>query len=109
MANEKNLKPGVYKLTVEQAKKGGINSGIARKRRKTLKEELLLLLETEEFQQRISTALLKEATQGNVRAYEVIRDTIGEKPVDVVENNVNLNNPYQDLTTEELRKLANDT
>lgn len=36
MANEQNLRPGEYKLSVEEAKKGGINSGIARRKRKTL-------------------------------------------------------------------------
>ena len=32
------------------------------------------------MQKRISTALLEEAANGNTRAFEVIRDTIGEKP-----------------------------
>lgn len=36
MANEQNLRPGEYKLSVEEAKKGGINSGKARRQRKTL-------------------------------------------------------------------------
>ena len=36
MANEQNLRPGEYKLSVEEAKKGGINSGIARRQKKTL-------------------------------------------------------------------------
>lgn len=36
MANEQNLRPGEYKLSVEEAKKGGINSGKARRKRKTL-------------------------------------------------------------------------
>lgn len=38
MANEQNLRPGEYKLSKEEAKKGGINSGKARRQRKTLKE-----------------------------------------------------------------------
>ena len=36
MANEQNLRPSEYKLSLEEAKKGGINSGIARRQRKTL-------------------------------------------------------------------------
>ena len=36
MSNEQNLRPGEYKLSVEEAKKGGINSGIARRQKKTL-------------------------------------------------------------------------
>lgn len=38
MANEQNLRPGEYKLSREEAKKGGIVSGKARRRKKTLKE-----------------------------------------------------------------------
>lgn len=36
MANEQNLRPAEYKLSLEEAKKGGINSGIARRQKKTL-------------------------------------------------------------------------
>lgn len=38
MANEQNLKPGEYKLTLEEQKKGGIASGKARRKKKTLKQ-----------------------------------------------------------------------
>ena len=36
----------------------------------------------ESVQTQMSTALIKSALEGSVRAFEVIRDTIGEKPVD---------------------------
>ena len=38
MANEQNLRPCEYKLSKEEARKGGINSGISKRRKKTLKE-----------------------------------------------------------------------
>ena len=38
MANEQNLRPGEYKLSQEEAKRGGIASGKARRQRKTLRE-----------------------------------------------------------------------
>ena len=38
MANEQNLRPGEYKLTREEQKRGGIASGKARRQRKTLRE-----------------------------------------------------------------------
>lgn len=38
MANEQNLRPCEYKLSREEARKGGINSGISKRRKKTLKE-----------------------------------------------------------------------
>lgn len=37
MANEKNLKPGEYKLSREEAKRGGVNSGKARREKKTVR------------------------------------------------------------------------
>lgn len=40
MANEQNLKPGEYKLTLEEQKKGGIASGKARKEKASLRKGL---------------------------------------------------------------------
>lgn len=79
----KNLKPIRSENEArEKGKKGGIKSGEVRRARKTLKEELLCLLEEGDAQQKISIALLKQALKGNVKAYAMIRDTIGEKPVE---------------------------
>ena len=44
MANEQNLRPGEYKLSQEEAKKGGIASGEARRRKKSLREKAKLLM-----------------------------------------------------------------
>ena len=92
MANgHENLKP-FNELTEDKqrelSRKGGIASGEARRKRKTLREELLLLLEQDNFQEKISLALLQKATSGDTKAFEVLRDTIGEKPVDKVETEV---------------------
>ena len=94
MANEQNLiKPSDLTPNErrENASKAGKASGAARRARKTLKEELLLLLSDGDTQSRLSLALIEEALNGNkagsvTKAFEVIRDTIGEKPVDKVEN-----------------------
>jgi hypothetical protein len=91
LANNENLKP--FQSTEEareRGRKGGIASGIARRERKTLREELLLLLQKNESQERISLALLQKALDGDIKAYEVIRDTIGEKPVEKTQNEVNV-------------------
>ena len=37
-----------------------------------------------ETQAALSAALIKQALSGNTKAYEIIRDTIGEKPIDNV-------------------------
>ena len=90
MANDSNLKP----LSTDKAREigsiGGKASVEAKRRRKTLKEELLALLSDGDMQERLSLALLDEALNGNkagsvTKAFEVIRDTIGEKPTEKVE------------------------
>lgn len=82
MPNSENLK----KLSSEEArkngKKGGIKSVEVRRARKTLKEELLLLLANGDTQERLSLALIEKAFKGDTKAFEVIRDTIGEKQAD---------------------------
>lgn len=83
--NPQNMKP-FNTLTVEERKKiaskGGKKSGEARKARKTLREELLALLSTGDTQNQMTLALLAKAKDGDTKAFEVVRDTIGEKPVD---------------------------
>lgn len=74
--------------------KGGVKSAQVRAARKTLKQELLDLLQVttkdsdgkdRTRQEKISLALILKAQKGDVRAYESIRDTIGEKQKDQVE------------------------
>lgn len=86
MANEQNLRPvRTKKEARERGRNGGIKSGESRKKRKTLREELLLLLETNNYNEKISLAMIKEALKGDTKAFNTIRDTIGEKPVEKVE------------------------
>lgn len=85
MANEQNLKPVSSKKEArERGRKGGLASVEARRKRKTLKEELLLMLSDGETQQSVTLALIEKAMSGDTKAFEVIRDTIGEKPIDKV-------------------------
>ena len=93
--NESNLMPIEEvnsRRTREQhsadSRKGGIASGEARRRKKTLKEELIALLETNDNNNKISIAILNKALNGDIQAFTTIRDTIGEKPVDKVEQEV---------------------
>lgn len=65
----------------ESAKRAGKASGRARRMKRTLKEELLLLLAQGDTQERLSLALIEKASNGDLKAFEVIRDTIGQKPV----------------------------
>ena len=85
--NTQNLVP-TNKRSKEEARRissnGGKKSGEARRKRKALREELLALLSAGNTQKNISLALIDQALNGNVKAFETIRDTIGEKPVEKV-------------------------
>ena len=104
MGNEKNLK----RLTPEEARKNGSKGGKksveSRRRKKLLKELLEEALEKEtrtgNMAIDITNALVRKAKKGNVKAYEVIRDTLGQKPVE----NVNFNNPNATKVLESINK-----
>lgn len=88
MANEQNLKPLNTRTKSEQreiASKGGKARAKKQKELKTLKEELLLLLAEGDTQKKISLALIQKALQGDTKAFEVIRDSTGQKCVEKVE------------------------
>lgn len=111
MANEQNLIKNenlTPRQRRENASKAGKASAKKRAERKTLKEELLLLLATGNTQNKISTALIEQAQNGNTKAYEIIRDTIGEKPKENLAISGEINNPFSGMTTEELRKIVNN-
>ena len=82
MANEQNLKPLSTEKAREIGKKGGIASGKSKRARKTLKEELLALLSQGNTQEKMSLAVIQKALKGDTKAFEIIRDTVGEKPTD---------------------------
>lgn len=93
--NEENLISLADRTTEEQreiARKGGIASGEARRRKKTLKEALLIALELEKNGKTVQEigveAVLNKFMSGDIQAFTTVRDTIGEKPVDKVEQEV---------------------
>jgi len=106
MANEENLIP-VTELTESEArelsKRGGIASGVARRKKKTMRDTINLALglrseltdtEIERYmrvgfadedidnQAKIIMGIMKLAAEGDIRAAEFIRDTAGQKPKD---------------------------
>lgn len=92
MANEQNLRAPTTAEARERGRKGGKASAAKRAERKTFREGLLLLLNEplkdkagnvtdNTTQDAIIAALVKRAANGDTRAFETIRDTIGEKPV----------------------------
>ena len=79
--NEKNLRKDFTKEErQENGRKGAAITNAKIAARKTLKQELLALLESGDTQNRLSLALIEKACTGDTKAFEVIRDTIGERP-----------------------------
>ena len=108
MANEQNLKPVSSKKEArERGRKGGLASVEARRKRKSLKEELLLMLEDEELQQSVAIALIKQAQNGNVKAFGMLRDTIGEAPVEKVQTTQTVVD-LSAFSTEEIKAMLDD-
>lgn len=90
MANKQNLVKGgeAHRLTAEEQSMGGKASVEARRRKKDLRQALEMLLD-KEYQQRngdmitgteaISAKLFEQAMKGNIKAFETIRDSVGQK------------------------------
>ncbi len=112
MANERNLKSFTSEQSHEEATKNGSKGGKAsvkaRRERKALREQLeyLMTLKINKSQEKlkrqlkdiginatevnlqmaINVAMVQQALKGNVKAYELIRDTLGEKPIEQIQN-----------------------
>lgn len=98
MPNIDNLKPFTsdqsHEKAVENGRKGGKASGEAKRRRKAMKEALDELLSRKyvdrngnEIQgvEAVSAKVFQQAMDGNLKAAQFIRDTIGEMPVQRIE------------------------
>lgn len=106
MANEQNLKPLSTSKAREIGKKGGINSGISRRKKKLIKEqfEMLMSLDLQDdtlkeqitslgipveeitLQMALCVTIIQQALQGNIRAFELIQNTLGQNPMKEQEN-----------------------
>lgn len=74
-----------HEEAVEKGRRGAYARAEAIKKRKTLKEELLVLLSENNNQNNMTLALIQKALNGDIKAFEVIRDTIGEKQTEKIE------------------------
>lgn len=117
MANEKNLEHFTSDQSREEAmrngKKGGIASGKARREKKLMRETLDIILSMPmkngknadvesirsfaalkgkniSVQEAILIAQVQKAMKGDTKAAEYVRDTIGQKPGENIEMNMNL-------------------
>lgn len=91
--NAQNLKPLSTEKAREIGAKGGKASVEARRKKRDLREALEMLLE-KDFKDKngnvlsgtevITAKLFEKASKGDVRAFETLRDTVGQKPVEKV-------------------------
>lgn len=97
MANEQNLVPFTSDQSHEEAQKngakGGIASGEARRRKRDIRLALESLLEKEykgkdgkilTGAEAIAVKQMEKALKGDTKAFEVVRDSAGQKPVEKV-------------------------
>lgn len=88
MANEQNLKPiRPGDLSSEELKKrqsnGGKKSAEVRRERKLIKDRILERMGESDWDTMIDNLIARAANSD--KAFEVLRDTIGEKPVERIE------------------------
>lgn len=88
------MRPSEYKLTQEEQKKGGIASGEARRRKRDIRLALEALLEKEYTDKHgntltgaeaIALKQMEKALKGDTKAFEVVRDSAGQKPRETIE------------------------
>ena len=113
MANEQNLKPFSELTESEQReirRKGGKASGEARRQKRDLRRACEMLLEMDikgkngevkSGAEAIAFAQLQKALKGDAKAFEMLRDTAGQKPVDKVEQlNTNINIDFGEINND---------
>lgn len=98
MSNEENLNPARSKEEArERGTKGGKRSGEVRREKKLFQQAVLAALEAKGESGNsvlvdMIAAQVKKAMKGDTRAFEVLRDTSGEKPAEKVEAQVKNDN-----------------
>ena len=84
MANEQNLQPIRTKSEArEKGRNGGVRSGEVRRERKLIKDRILERMGETDWDEMIDGLI--ERSKDSVKDFEVLRDTIGEKPKDQIE------------------------
>lgn len=100
--NDNNLIPFNERTASEQreiSRKGGKASGEARRERKLIREALEERFDANDMNE-VCDKLIERA-KNTARDFEVLRDTLGEKPAD----NINLNPVNVDKSLEEMEKF----
>lgn len=80
-ANLRTFKDRSVEEVREMNSRGGKRSGEVRRASASLTESLKSQL-TPEVMDELTLMLIKRARQGNLKAYELLRDQVGEKPIE---------------------------
>jgi hypothetical protein len=121
MANSANLKPVRSKKEArERGRNGGIASGVARREKRLLSEILRSYLDMPAVYidpdlpadmtagAMLVRSLIKKCIEtGDARVFATIRDTIGEKPVEKVQQSGSLADNFLDLMLEAEKRWKN--
>lgn len=93
MANEQNLRVPTSSEARANGKKGGIASGKSRRAKKSIREAMQILMDadltgkdgkTMTGTEAMAARAFQAALKGDWKAWELVRDTAGQKPVDKV-------------------------
>lgn len=117
MANEQNLRIPSSEEARKIGRKGGIASGETRRKKKLMREQMELLLslpykdtkkkkemkklgfETEDIDNQMAVVfgVWEKALQGDVKAAEFLRNTLGEAPAEKLEVNASISDKVKEI------------
>ena len=104
------------KQQVEIARQGGIASGIARREKKSLREAMQVLMDadltgkdgkTMTGTEAMAAKAFQAALKGDWKAWELVRDTAGQKPVDKVQSTQTVVD-MSAFSTEEIKAMLDE-
>lgn len=92
--NKQNLKVPTSEEARKNGRKGGIASGEARRQKRDLKRAMEILLEKQVTTKKgdemsgaeaIALKQFEKALKGDAKAFELVRDTAGQKPIEKIQ------------------------
>lgn len=96
MPKPENLIPQAHVLTVEEQSMGGKRSVEVRKEKKLFKEELCKRLGAKDFDEILDNLIARAKNED--KSFEVLRDTMGQKPKEEIEAKISMT--YEDYIKE---------
>ena len=124
MPNKENIVNHKYKAgdkrAAENGRIGGLAGAITKRRNKDIRVALEMLLEKEfnikdpddpakrkdvSGADALALVMMNKALRGDTKAWEIVRDTAGQKPTESMVLSANVNTGYDEMTADQLRAL----